>query len=221
MAIFYTQKQACKYLNVSRMTILRWEEKGLLSPVRFNSGHRRYPKEQLDRLFDFEETEVQTKKTCVIYARVSTKKQEITGNLERQMQRLMEHASLNGYEVIGVFEEVASGINENRRQLNRLLQKVASGSVDIVLAEYKDRIARFGYSYIETFCKSHQTEIHLIENQEQRSLNEEMVEDMISIITSFSARLYGQRGARKIRKQMKSLDATHVIGEEEEDEIRE
>jgi predicted site-specific integrase-resolvase len=48
-----------------------------------------------------------------------------------------------------------------------------------------------------------------------------MVEDMISIITSFSARLYGQRGARKIRKQMKSLDATHVIGEEEEDEIRE
>lgn len=65
------------------------------------------------------------------------------------------YADAKGYHIIEFYEEVASGINENRRQLNRLMKKVTEEEIHIVLAEYKDRIAQFGYEYIERYCKSH------------------------------------------------------------------
>lgn len=207
MPILFTQKQALEYLNISRMTLLRWEEKKLIEPIRLKSGHRRYPKEQLDQLLGIEDYKNESNnKTCVIYSRVSTKKQQLSGNLERQTNRLVQYAKDNEYQVLEVYEEVASGINENRRQLIRLMKKVSDEDVDIVLAEYKDRIARFGYEYIKRFCKSHKATIELIEHTKEKTLNEEMVEDMISIITSFSARLYGQRGAKKIKNKLMQLE---------------
>jgi putative resolvase len=195
-----------KWLNISRLTLLKWEDKGLINPIRLESGHRRYIKEELEALVGISTQKYSNKKTCLIYARVSTKKQKEAGNLERQTQRLQKYAKDKGYEIVEVYEEVASGMNENRRQLNRLMKKVSQDDIDIVLAEYKDRVARFGYEYIYRYCKSHKTNIELIESQKDQSLNEEMVEDMISIITSFSARLYGQRGARKIRYQIDKMN---------------
>lgn len=100
---------------------------------------------------------------------------------------------------------MASEINENRRELHRMLKKVEEDDITIVLAEYKDRIARFGYEYIERYCRSHKTKIECIEQQENQTLNEEMVEDMISIMTSFSARLYGRRGAKQIKKEIEKM----------------
>ena len=209
MAIFLTQKQVTVLMNISRPTLLRWEQKGLINPVKLDSGHRRYKKEEIEQMLGLETNDISTKKNCVIYSRVSTKKQQQSGNLERQTERLKDYAKAKGYHIDEIYEEVASGINENRRQLNRLMRKVADEDIHIVLAEYKDRIARFGYEYIERYCKSHKTHIELIVDTENKSLNEEMVKDMISIITSFSARLYGQRGARKIRCEIAKLHHTN------------
>ena len=77
--------------------------------------------------------------------------------------------------------------------------------IKFLIIEYKDRLARFGYQYIEQYCKSPGVAIVKVEQQEERNLNEEMVQDMISIITSFSARLYGSRGAKEIKKRIKEL----------------
>lgn len=212
MTIFLTQKEVLDTLSITRPTLLRWEEKGIIKPIYLSSGHRRYCKEDIENITGSNlVTTSSSKKKCVVYSRVSTKKQQETGNLKRQTQRLIAHAEEKNYQVLEVFEEVASGINENRRALQRMLKKVGSEDVDIVLIEYKDRIARFGYEYISLYCKSHKTNIELLEQTEEKSLNQEMVEDMISIITSFSARLYGQRGARKVKNQLFKLDKEEKI----------
>lgn len=205
MTIFLTPKQVMKKFNITRPTLLKWEEKGILNPIRLDGGHRRYSQDEINKIFGSISVQENNKINCVIYARVSTKKQKDAGNLERQIERLVKYAKSKNYNIVEIYQEVASGINENRRELHRMLKRIENDDIQIVLSEYKDRIARFGYEYIERYCKSHKTKIELIEQQEEKPLNEEMVEDMISIITSFSGRLYGQKGAKNIKKAMKKM----------------
>jgi predicted site-specific integrase-resolvase len=205
VTIFLTQKQVMERLNITRTTILRWEEKGILNPIRLESGHRRYKQSDIENIIGEINVPIENKMNCVIYARVSTKKQKDNGNLDRQVKRLMEYAEQKNYHIVQIYQEVASGINENRRELHRMLKKVEEDDITIVLSEYKDRIARFGYEYLERYCHSHKTTIEFMEQQENQTLNEEMVEDMISIITSFSARLYGRRGAKHIKKEIEKI----------------
>jgi putative resolvase len=125
--------------------------------------------------------------------------------LDRQAQRLENYARDHNYTIVNVYQEVASGINENRQQLHRMLTRIQKREVGLIIIEYKDRLARFGYPYLEQYCLSHGVSIITMEQQEKKTMNEEMVQDMISIITSFSARLYGQRGARKMRQELRKL----------------
>jgi len=205
---FLTQKQAMEFMNVSRMTILNYEKKGLLNPVRTLGSHRRYAKKELEQLMGIASNEADVLETdkAFIYARVSTKKQADSGNLDRQIERLKVFCNQNQYEIAQVYSEVASGTNENRQILHRMLTQIENRKVKYLVIEYKDRLARFGYAYLEHFCSSHGVTIIEVENKEEKSLNEEMVEDMISIITSFSARLYGQRGAKKIQEELNKLE---------------
>jgi putative resolvase len=143
---------------------------------------------------------------CVIYARVSTKKQEITGNLDRQVGRLTSFALDSRMSISHVIKEVASGINENRKGIKSLLSIIDKEPIHYLVIEYKDRLARFEYNYLEAYCRSRGVEIITIEQQEKKELNEEMVEDLISIMTSFSARLYGRRGSKKLKKTLLELD---------------
>lgn len=91
-----------------------------------------------------------------LYSRVSTRRQADAGNLERQTQRLGEYARAAGYEIVGVYEEIAGGLNESRRQLRKLTKAIVAGKINIVVVEYKDRLARFGYIYLELLCESHE-----------------------------------------------------------------
>ena len=104
---------------------------------------------------------------------------------------------------------MGSGINEKRRELINMMKFIEENQVQFVLAEYKDRIARFGFEYISRFCESHHTEIELVESQIASSLNEEMIKDMIAIITSFSARIYGSRGVKAVQQTMIELEKTN------------
>ena len=200
-----TQKEACKYLNVSRSTILRWEDNGVVSPIRTTGRHRRYKIEDLDKLINKKYTH-NNLNNCLIYARVSTKKQQNSGNLDRQVNRLIEYAVSNKFHILKIYKEIASEINENRKELMRLLEDIKNPDVNLLIIEYKDRLARFGYKYLEKYCQSQDVEIIVLENQERTDLNKEMIEDMISIITSFSARIYGRRGSKKVRETITCLE---------------
>lgn len=214
-----TIKEASEILGVRVLTLKRWEESGILKPSHRTPGnHRRYDYDDIIAFAKTETTvksEIKTttkesfKEKVFIYSRVSTKKQADSGNLSRQTERLKDYCEQENYEVIQVYEEVASGINDNRRKLTQMLKNL--DKVSKIIVEYPDRLARFGLKYINLHCSSKNVEIIFIEENDKINGDEEIVKDLISIITSFSARLYGSRGGRKIAKELektlKSVDS--------------
>lgn len=98
-----------------------------------------------------------------------------------------------------VYQEVGSGLNDNRKELLKVINLVLKGDVSRIFVTYKDRLTRFGFNYLETVCKYNDTEIIVISKEENnKSIEEELAEDLISIIHSFSGKLYGLRG--KVKK---------------------
>jgi putative resolvase len=101
--------------------------------------------------------------------------------LDRQVGRLTSFALDSRMSISHIIKEVASGINENRKGIKSLLSIIDKEPIHYLVIEDKDRLARFGYIYLEAYCRSHGVEIITIEQQEKKELNEEMVEDLISI----------------------------------------
>ena len=130
----------------------------------------------------------------VIYARVSSS--ENKANLDTQCKRLRDYCSAKGYQVVEEIKEIGSGVNDNRRSLLKLLR---NKSIDIIVVEHKDRLTRFGFNYIKELLEIQNRSIEVINNVDDKK--EELIQDFVSIITSFCSRLYGQRrGKRKTEK---------------------
>ena len=191
--------KASKLFGVSTKTLRRWDNEGKLKAYRTMGGHRRYKLVDIENLLG--EINQNTQRNVFIYCRVSTKKQADSGNLLRQKERLIQYCNDKQYNVIQIFEEVASGLNDKRRELIKMLRRL--NEVNSIIIEYPDRFARFGYNYLQEFCKSLNVNIESIQQNEKLQPNEEMVNDLISIVTCFSARLYGARGGRKVKKDIK------------------
>lgn len=208
-----TSHQVAKLLNVWPETLRRWEKEGKLKPLRTPGGHRRYKESQIKKLLGEDQGTNNTSKKCIIYARVSTAKQVNAGNLKRQKERLATYAVEKGYQVTSIYTETASGLNENRRELTKLLKEAHKGNLDIIIIEYKDRLARFGYKYLEQYFLSHGVTIEVVETNEEKTPREELVNDMIAIVTSFSARIYGKRGARVAKKLIETIRQEVTAGE--------
>lgn len=202
----YTSKQAAEFLNVAVSTIIRWDNEGKIHPLRTPGGHRRFTEEELHRVLGIQATSQPSGLRAALYARVSTKKQQNAGNLDRQMERLRKHAREQGYKIAVVLSETASGVNENRPKLHRLLRMIRDGEVDIVVVEYKDRLARFGYRYLERYITDFGAVVDVLEDQAVNgNTHEELVKDLIAIVTSFSARIYGARGASVVKRVKEAL----------------
>ncbi len=145
------------------------------------------------------------------------------GNLERQVQQLKQYAQDHGYEVLRVFQEQVSGIDENRKQLHHLLQLAEQHEIQRVLIEFPDRLARFGYRYLERFLNSHGVTVEVTHKAEPKSSQEELVNDLLTIVTVFSARLYGNRPqafrqkAKQLIDEMEGGEAHGDAGENGED----
>jgi predicted site-specific integrase-resolvase len=197
-------RQAAQMLGVSVLTLKKWDTENKLKPsFKTVGGHRRY---KLSAIEEFTGNHIDVKplkKKAFIYCRVSTKKRESAGNLKRQKDRLQNYCTNKNYEIVKIFSEVASGINENRHELTNTFKRLHE--VDIIVVEYNDRLARFGYKYLEAHAESIGVEIESVEKNEKADNNEEMINDIISIITSFSARIYGARGGKKVKETLETL----------------
>lgn len=101
-------------------------------------------------------------------------------------------------------------MNERRRRLSALLQAVARREVNVVVVEFPDRLARFGYAYLTAFCAAFEVRVKTVASSRERSPQEELVEDMLTIITSFSARLYGKRGAELKKSLWEVLERCNI-----------
>ena len=132
----------------------------------------------------------------VIYARVSDHASK--DNLERQAQGLIEYANARGYQIVAVVKEIGSGVNDKRRKLMEVLSR---DDYDILLLEHKNRLTRFGFNYIQTLLGKLGKRIEVV--RMSRDDKQELLQDFISIIYSFSARLYGLRRAREKADRIK------------------
>lgn len=148
------------------------------------------------------EVEASLNATVVLYARVSSS--ENKDNLDKQLDRLRLYANAKGYQVVKEIKEIGSGLNDNRAKLNNLLKNDLD-TFSILLVEHKDRLTRFGFNYIDIMLKTHNKKLevmNLVDND-----REDLVQDFISVITSFCARVYGQtRSKRKTEALIKGLE---------------
>lgn len=133
-----------------------------------------------------------------LYARVSSSTNK--KSLDGQIERMRSYASAKGWQIVGEEKEIASGLNENRKKLNKILDQ---SDYDILLVEYKDRLTRFGFEYIQRILNGRKQKIEVINKTENK--NEEIVNDFVSIITSFCAKLYTSNRKAKAKKLIKEL----------------
>lgn len=138
---------------------------------------------------------------AAIYIRVSSHDQKKKGDLERQKGRVLEYCVNKNYQVAHILEEIGSGMYDNRCKLKQLFKLIIGKQIDRVIIEHKDRLTRFNFGIYESFLNSHGVEIEWIEDVLPKSHEAELVEDLINLMSSFSARVYGRRSAKSSRKK--------------------
>ena len=151
----------------------------------------------MNKVLNLEE-ETESKRKNVGYCRVSTQGQK--HNLENQKEFVSVYSLSHGVILDEIYTDIGSGLNYKRKNWNTLLKQVEANEVDKIYITYKDRFVRFGYEWFEEFCISHGTEI-IVLNQKQTSPEEELTEDLLSILHVFSARSHGLRTYKKQLEQ--------------------
>lgn len=193
--------EAAKLKGVSVSTLRRWEAEGILIPERTANGHRRY---DLNQLLGIKKELSFT----VGYARVSSHEQK--DDLERQIQVLELFSAQNGWQ-IEIIKDLGSGLNYSKKGLKRLITLITNNQVERLVLTHKDRLLRFGSELIFSLCEIFGTEVVIINRTEDASFEEDLANDVLEIITVFSARLYGSR-SHKNRKLVEELrDATREL----------
>ena len=193
-------KEAAEALGISIRTLIRWDQAGKLRTLRTAGNQRRVPIEEIFRLRRQGDPQAPR---CAIYARVSSVRQEQDGHLARQTERLKEAALARGYEIVSVITERASSLNERRRGMKNLLALVGEQAVAVVLIEYPDRLVRFGCSYFSQAFQWQHVRLEVLDQPQIQEPTEELMRDMLTIVTVFAGRLYGQR-AKGLRQRVQT-----------------
>jgi len=194
--------KASDMLGVCIETLRIWEDQGKISPIYTPGGHRRY------KVSDIEEArnEISTISDSIrvaVYCRTSSHEQKQKGDLERQKGRVLQHCVDKKYTVVETFEEVGSGMSDSRAKLKKLFKLVEEGKIDKVVVEHKDRLCRFMFEFLVCYFESHNVEIEWMSDVLGKSYEQELVEDILSLMASFSNRIYGKRSAEN--KRMRKL----------------
>lgn len=184
---YFSLGEFLKRTGVSASTAYRAERKGVITPTRTNGGHRRYTQEDVARLLGLQHQNPEKK--CVIYCRVSSAGQK--NDLADQKKAMMEFATARGH-IYEVWEEIGGGMNFNRPKFLRLVNGIIDGQIGTVIVAHKDRLTRFGFDLIQNLADQYGAEI-IVANRTDMSPQQEMVEDLMSIIHTYSCRLYGLR----------------------------
>jgi putative resolvase len=202
-----TMKEAKQLLGVSTKTIQNWDRAGIIEVVRTPGGRRRIPLSEIERLRG--KSPLSQKKKIAIYARVSSNEQKQKGDLERQINFIKDNLG-EGFLLIEILSDVGSGLNDKRKGLHKLMKLAKENEITDIAIRYKDRLTRFGYGYLEEFFNSHSVTIHILDQEEEiKTAQEELADDLISIITSFSGKLYGLRS--KKHKELKEIAKESIM----------
>jgi len=187
--------QYAKKVGVTYRTAFRWWQNGDIKGYQLPSG--------TIVVTEGEEAPAVSMGQVAIYARVSS--HDHRANLERQAERLADYCAAKGYQVSKVVKEIGSGVNDNRAKFLALLE---DQRISRIIVEHKDRATRFGFRYVETLLSGQGRAIEVVNLSENN--REDLLADLVSIVYSFAARLYGQRRAKRkteaIVKQLQEAD---------------
>jgi predicted site-specific integrase-resolvase len=180
--------KVCKIVGVTPQTLRNWDKNGKLKPIkRMKNGYRYYDMQDIISL------KGETQDRIVIgYCRVSSVKQK--DDLERQIENVKTYMLAKGYQ-FQVIQDIGSGINYTKNGLLELLSLITQYKVAKIVVLYKDRLVRFGFELIQELCKKFDCEIEIIDSTE-KTQEQELVEDLIQIVTVFSCRLQGSRSKK-------------------------
>jgi len=195
----YTLKEASKILGVTVKTLQNWDKQGKIRVVRTVGGRRRIPESEIKRILG-----IQEERKIIGYARVSSRTQK--DDLNRQVQTIKEFAKEKGWD-IEILKDIGSGLNEKRKNYQKLLKMVTNKEVSKVIITYPDRLTRFGFETLKTLFQAFGTEIIVINGELQKEPREELIEDLITIISHFAGKLYGMRSHKykEVVKNAKQL----------------
>ena len=198
MSKYYSINEFSKILGVSAQTLRNWDNNGKLHPHHTSSnGYRYYSHEQLNQVMNIKPN---LNRKIIGYCRVSSHKQK--DDLERQIENMRMYLISQGksFEIIS---DIGSGINYKKKGLRQLLKLITQNKVDKVVVLYKDRLLRFGFELVEYIASLYNCEIEIVDTT-KKSEQQELVEDLVQIITVFSCKLQRKR-ANKTRKMIKEL----------------
>ncbi len=186
----YSPREFGKLIGKSVNTLQKWDRKGLLKAYRSLTNRRYYTHEQYLRYRGFISSE---QGKTIAYARVSAPAQK--RDLVMQKEALRAYCLDHAIKVDQWVEDVGSALNYKRKGFNQVIGDIELGHVKRLIIGYEDRLVRFGYDWFESFCERHGTEI-VVTNGESFSPEQELVKDLLAIVTVFSARLHGLRSLK-------------------------
>lgn len=192
--------ETAELLGVGISTLRHWDETGQLVAVRTPGGHRRYRLSSVERFQGLEVSD-ENEDITAAYVRVSSHDQKKKGDLDRQKGRVLEYCAKSGYQVGYVLSDVASGMSDNRAKIRRLIKLASEGKINRVVVEHKDRLSRFMVGVFVDFFDSLGVTVEWIEESLPKSFEAELVDDILALMASFSAKLYGRRSAERRRKK--------------------
>lgn len=195
----YKPKEFAELLNVSVLTLQRWDNANKLKAFRTPTDRRYYTYEQYKEFKGV----VSSEKKIVIYTRVSTSNQK--DDLKNQVEFLRQYTNAKGIIVDEVIEDYGSGLNYNRKKWNKLIDECMASDISTIIVTHKDRFIRFGFEWFERFLEKFNVNIVVV-NNESLSPSEELVQDIISILHVFSCRIYGLRKYKKKIKEDEEVE---------------
>lgn len=202
---YYSSGDVAKLLGVVPMTVITYDNKGIMTFERTATNRRIISKENLIEYL--KTTNLYLDDSCdnkydAIYGRVSTHKQAQRGDLDTQINTILLYTATQNPVNLKIYKDIGSGLNDSRKELINLINDVQQDKVNRIFITYKDRLTRFGFNYLQEICKFHNTSIVQVSKEViEKSLQEELVEDLIAIIHSFSGNLYGLR-----KSQLKEIN---------------
>ncbi len=200
----YSTREVCEILGITNRTLRRWIKEGKIRAINVG-GRWRIPESEIKRLLGQPVEEIATPRAArvVIYARVSGANQK--KELENQIEALRKYIEQNNWKLINIVKDIASGLKEDRRGLWKLIEMARKHEFDILLVAYKDRLTRFGFRYLEELFKAYGVKVIVAFQELPKDFYQELVEDLIEIVTSFASRIYGKR-SHKYRKVVKAVE---------------
>ena len=192
---YVSAKEAKQLLHINATTLKSWKDKNILKYKKLSSKKI---------LYDIDSVSQENKiinKYNVIYARVSNTKQ--IDDLQTQIEIVKKYCLNNGIKINKIYKDIASGMNENRKEFNMLIDDVIFGQINKIYISFKDRLTRFGFEYFKNLFAKYDVQIIVLDELEESSktFQDELTEDLISIIHHFSMKLYSNR-----RKKFKTIE---------------